>query len=43
MTAPSRQRRFGAHPVKRSVWIQTRDRFHADVLALLAGDLEVRR
>jgi 7-keto-8-aminopelargonate synthetase-like enzyme len=38
MGAPLEKRRFGAHAVPRKVWFQARDHFHADVLALLAGD-----
>ncbi len=38
MGAPLEKRRFGAKPVPRKVWFQVRDHFHADVLALLAGD-----
>jgi 7-keto-8-aminopelargonate synthetase-like enzyme len=38
MGAPLEKRRFGARAVPRKVWFQARDHFHADVLALLAGD-----
>lgn len=38
MGAPLEKRRFGAKPIPRKVWFQVRDHFHADVLALLAGD-----
>lgn len=37
MGAATEKKRFGAEPVGRSVWVQARDHFHADVLALLAG------
>jgi len=36
------KRRFGARPLARSVWIQVRDPLHAQVLALLAGDVRGR-
>lgn len=42
MGAPLEKRRFGARPVPRKVWFQARDHFHADVLALLAGDARLR-
>ena len=42
MGAPLEKRRFGARPVPRKVWFQARDHFHADVLALLAGDAGLR-
>jgi len=38
MGAPLEKRRFGARPVPRKVWLQARDHFHADVVALLAGE-----
>jgi 7-keto-8-aminopelargonate synthetase-like enzyme len=38
MGAPLEKRRFGARPAPRKVWFQARDHFHADVVALLAGD-----
>jgi len=38
MGAPLEKRRFGARALPRKVWFQARDHFHADVLALLAGD-----
>jgi len=38
MGAPLEKHRFGAKPVARKVWFQARDHFHADVIALLAGD-----
>jgi len=42
MGAPLEKRRFGAKPVSRKVWFQARDHFHADVIALLAGDTLLR-
>jgi hypothetical protein len=42
MGAPLEKRRFGARAVPRKVWFQARDHFHADVLALLAGDAGLR-
>ena len=36
------KRRFGARPVARRIWTQLRDPFHAQVLALVAGDLRAR-
>jgi 7-keto-8-aminopelargonate synthetase-like enzyme len=38
MGAPLEKRRFGAQPIARKVWFQARDHFHADVVALLAGE-----
>jgi hypothetical protein len=37
------KRRFGARPLARRVWIQLRDQLHAQVLALVAGDVHARR
>jgi 7-keto-8-aminopelargonate synthetase-like enzyme len=42
MGAPLEKRRFGARRVPRKVWFQARDHFHADVIALLAGDPRLR-
>lgn len=42
MGAPLEKRRFGASEVPRKVWFQARDHFHADVIALLAGDARLR-
>jgi hypothetical protein len=39
MGAELEKRRFGARPVARNVWIQLRDQLHAQVLALLAGEV----
>jgi 7-keto-8-aminopelargonate synthetase-like enzyme len=43
MGAQLEKRRFGARPLRRNVWVQTRDAFHADVLALLSGEVHTRR
>ena len=42
MGAELEKRRFGARPVARRVWIQLLDQLHAQVLALLAGDVHAR-
>jgi 7-keto-8-aminopelargonate synthetase-like enzyme/predicted N-acyltransferase len=42
MGAPLEKRRFGAQPVPRKVWFQARDRFHADVVALLSSEVQLR-
>ncbi len=42
MGAALEKRRFGAQPVQRSVWVQARDHYHADVLAVLSGDVRTR-
>jgi hypothetical protein len=42
MGAPLEKRRFGALPVARKVWFQARDHFHAEVVALLAGEASRR-
>jgi hypothetical protein len=39
MGAELEKRRFGARPVARNVWIQSRDSYQAEVLAMLAGDV----
>lgn len=40
--APLEKRRLGARPVARKVWFQARDRFHADVVALLSSEARLR-
>ena len=43
MGAELEKRRFGARPLARTVWIQLLDQLHAQVLALLAGDVNARK
>ena len=35
------KRRFGAQPVRRSMYLQSHDRYHHDVLELLASDAKL--
>jgi 7-keto-8-aminopelargonate synthetase-like enzyme len=43
MGAGLEKRRFGARPVPRKAWFLVRDHYHADVVALLADELRLRR
>ncbi len=42
MSSEQMKRRFGAKPIRRAMYVQSYDRFHHDVLELIAADANLR-